>query len=95
MQNLSITRKVIVFIIEAIEKKVYKRKWTYSQQVIRARLEINEDAQWMAHDERVRAVSMRHLSMLQPSWYSTALMSTSNFRDSIGLDPHQRKDNDK
>lgn len=88
LYDFNIFQRMILRLIWAIEKKIYGRPWTYNEQVYRALILIQEDQQWMAHDDLAYQLSRRHLELLKDTWHSTAHISVSEFRREQGLCPH-------
>lgn len=66
----------------------FRREWSAERQLARARVMMTEDAQWMAHDPKVAAVTERHLSLLADDWMHQALEDVANFRVRVGCCPH-------
>ncbi len=90
-QEFNIAQKLTLNLIEWVEKRVYKRKWCYREQVWFARSNTIDDAQWMSHNKIAKEVSVRHNKMLVDEWWTTSHKSQDGFRDEIGLNPHWKK----
>ncbi len=75
------TRRLILSVIWYIEKKVYRRDWTYCDQVWNARVNVSEDRSWFSTSKTSNLICERHLSNLKDTWYTTSHMNQSAFRD--------------
>ncbi|ABM37589.1 hypothetical protein Pnap_2281 [Polaromonas naphthalenivorans CJ2] len=64
-----------------------RRIWTVKQQVYELRIQVEEDARWMAHDPKIAALCERYAGMLSDNWMYTARLGVSNFRLSIDAEP--------
>ncbi len=84
-------QRLLLSLIWVIEKKLYKREWTYCDQVYHAMIQVQDDSRWMAHDEKISATSERHLAMLKDNWYETSHPSSDTFRRLVGACPHQKR----
>lgn len=90
-QEFNFLQRVCDSLIRFVEKKLYKRDWTYSDQVYNAMIKVQQDQQWMSHNNIVTRISERHYKMLSKDWYTTAFDSVDAFRDKLGLNPHNKK----
>lgn len=88
--KLNLAQRLLLSLIEKIEKLIYKRKWSYREQIWWARRNIVDDSVWMSHDKIAREVSERHSAMLKDHWHTTVHLSQARFRESVGLCPHNR-----
>lgn len=68
-----------------------KRRWNADLQIYYLRIQVQEDARWLAHDPIASALCDRYLSMLADDWEKRSRLSISDFRRSIGRDPHQNR----
>ena len=68
----------------------HRRQWPIELQLQWLRQQVQEDARWMAHDPKVKALTDRYLTMLAPDWMSQSVQEVGNFRIAIGCDPHNR-----
>ena len=87
--KLNLAQKLTLVLIEKIEKLIYKRGWSYREQIWWARRNIVDDAVWMSHNDIAREVSERHSVMLKDEWWSVSFKTQDRFRDDIGLNPHK------
>lgn len=70
-----------------------KRKWNADLQLYHLRLQVTEDARWMAHDPKVSALCARYSDMLADDWEKRAVQPVSDFRRKIGCDPWEKPRN--
>lgn len=68
-----------------------KRRWNADLQLYYLRVRVTEDARWLAHDPVASALCERYLNMLADDWERRPYMPVSAFRESLGLDPHQKR----
>lgn len=85
-KDFTFWERVLLWVSQKIEKKVYKREWTYRDQVLYARRMCEEDAQWFCMNQMVSLVCRRHLRMLQESWYTKPHDTTPMFRHAFHKD---------
>jgi hypothetical protein len=66
-----------------------KRKWNAELQLYHLRVQVMQDARWMAHDPKVSAMCARYMDMLEDDWEKRPVRNVSDFRLALGLDPNQ------
>lgn len=67
--------------------KMRRAKWPAERQIEWMAIHVREDHQWLCHDPVARAITERHLEMLQREWQTVSVESISEFRKRIGLRP--------
>ena len=67
-----------------------KRKWSADLQLYLLRMQVMEDARWMAHDPKVSALCARYGDMLADDWEKRAVRPVNDFRREIGCDPWEK-----
>ncbi len=87
-RDFNIFQRILEGLLQYLEKKLYKRNWTYKEQVRYASRNIFEDNQWLSHDKLAFAICERHSNMLKETWYETPHDSQDSFRNKVGLNPH-------
>lgn len=81
--DLNFLQRLVLYFAEWIEKKVYKRDWTFRQQVRYAEIKIDEELQWMYVKKPVRMINERHLKLVTNDWYTTQFSFIENFRKEV------------
>lgn len=70
-----------------------KREWNAELQLYHLRMQVMEDARWMAHDPKVSAICARYGDMLADDWEKRAVIPVRDFRRAIGCDPWEKLHN--
>jgi len=81
--EFNLTQRLLLSLIQFIERKLFRRKWTYQDQVEFALRQCRGDKVWLCEHELAIRLCQRHESMLDNNWYITAHLSQDKFRDSI------------
>lgn len=85
IREIGIVGLFILAFIGWIEKKVYRKKFTYRDQVIRARRLVSEDRVWFSHVYGIEQVCIRHERLLGEDWAEESHVNISTFRDKLTL----------
>lgn len=88
--ELTFFEQLIIKGIEHIEKYIYRRQWTYRQQLQYARRIMYEDHHWLINDNVTEVVISRHVALLKSTWFTAEFKDINSFRYDIGLDPNSK-----
>ena len=66
-----------------VEKKLYRKKWTYSEQLYKAMLRNQEDCAWLSANPVASMVSERNRLRLHKDWYYIGVEDISQFRSKV------------
>lgn len=91
LYQLPLHKRLVLRLIERIEKWVFKRKWVWREQVYHAFQLTKEDKEWLGHDKKMRAVCTRHCIALTDYWHTTSFRRIGDFRDELGLNPYRKE----
>lgn len=80
-KDFNFAQKTLLSVIQLIERWLFKRKWTYEDQVAFARRNIFDDKVWLSEFLIDKTICKRHEMMLSSGWYSTPHESPGRFRD--------------
>ena len=80
-KDFNVAQRLLFKFIQYIEKKLFKRKWTFQEQITFARRMAFDDKVWLSESKRERAICKRYEAMLSDTWHSTQHDSSDRFRD--------------
>jgi len=83
-------RRLVNALADWADRIKHRRRWPVSLQIEMMRIQMQEDARWMASDPKASALCSRYLDMLSDDWMCRPVANVAQFRDSIGCNPHKK-----
>ena len=80
-KDFNLAQRLLLSFIQFVEKRLFKRKWTFQEQVTFAKRMAFDDKVWLSEFHRDRTICERYEAMLSDSWHSTPHDSPDRFRD--------------
>lgn len=82
-KDFNLAQRLLFSFAQFVEKRLFKRKWTFQEQVAFARRMAFDDKVWLSEFKVDKAICERYEAILSNDWHATPHDSPDRFRDQI------------